>query len=347
MRRSRAKTGWGRNASWVLVAATLGLSLAPPAHAQAPDEPSLADKETARELFREGDEKFREGDYDAALKAFAAADDIMGVPTTGVERARTLMNLGRLLEATEHLQRIMRIPSEPGENEIQKTARHEAATMLEEVRSRIPSLRVVVEGDGGEVAMFVDGVEVPPSAHDFPRKVDPGEHEVRIAAPGFRPEERTVQIDERQEEVVTITLTAVDGGAAVVDPWTDGADVDDGDGEGVNGYAVMMWTGFAFSAAGAIAGTVTGVMSIAKAKDLESDEKCGGPQCSQTFIDERDSALPIAHVSTASFAVAGLGATIGTIGLLLYVSDDDESAGDAATVTPVIGPTTIGISGTF
>lgn len=323
------------------------MSLAPPVGAQTADEPSLADKETARELFREGDEKFRAGRYEAALKAFAAADDIMGVPTTGVERARTLMKLGQLLEATEHLQRIMRIPSEPGENEIQKTARQEAATMLEEVRSRIPSLRVVVEGGGGaEVAMFVDGVEVPPSAHDFPRKVDPGEHQVRVVVPGFRPEEREVRVDEEQEEVVTITLTAVDDDAPVVDPWKDDVEAGEGDGSGVDGYAVMMWTGFAFAAAGAIAGTVTGVMSIAKAKDLESEEKCGGPQCSQEYIDERDDALPIAHVSTASFAVAGVGAAIGTIGLILYVGDDEPS-GDAATITPLIGPMSLGLSGTF
>lgn len=325
---------------------TLGLSLPHSALAQPPDEPSLADKETARELFREGDEKFREGDYDAALKAFAAADDIMGVPTTGVERARTLMKLQKLLEATEHLQRIMRIPSEPGENEIQKTARQEAAKMLEEVRSRIPSLRVVVEGDGGaDVAMFVDDVEVPPSAHDFPRKVDPGAHEVRVIVPGFRPEERTVTVDEQQEEVLTITLTPVDGEAPVVDPWKGGSEADEGDGAGVNGYAVMMWTGFAFAAAGAIAGTVTGAMSIAKAKDLESADKCDGPKCSQKHIDERDGALPIAHVSTASFAVAGVGAAIGTIGLFLYLGDDERA--DTAVVTPVIGPTSIGVAGRF
>ena len=326
----------------------LTVSAAPDVDAQpARHEPSLADKETARELFREGDEKYRAGDYEAALKAFAAADDIMGVPTTGVERARSLMKLGRLLEAAEHLQRIVRIPSEPDENEIQKTARQEAQTMLEEVRSRIPSLRVVVEGnEDAAVAMFVDGSEVPPSAHDFPRKVDPGKHQVRVVAAGFRPEERTVEVDEKQEEVLTITLTAVDGEAPVADPWKGVGAPSDEEGGGVNGYAVMMWTGFGVAVAGAVAGTVTGVMSIAKAKDLESDGKCGGPTCSPEFIDERDRALPIAHVSTASFVVAGAGAVIGTIGLILYVRDD-ESSGDAATITPVIGPTSLGLRGTF
>ena len=182
--------------------------------------------------------------------------------------------------------------------------------MLEEVRARIPSLRIVVEGDGGgQVSMFVDGVEVPPSAHDFPRKVDPGEHVVRVMVAGFRPEERTVQVDERQEEVVTITLTPTDGDAPVVDPWGGGSDAEEDDGSGVNGYAVMMWTGFAFAAAGAIAGTVTGAMSIAKKGDLE--EKCGGESCTQELIDERNSALPIAHVSTASFVVAGVAGVIG------------------------------------
>jgi len=326
-----------------LVASTLAVA-APSAQAQPPDEPSLADKETARELFREGDEKYRAGDYEGALKAFAAADDIMGVPTTGVERARSLMKLGRLLEATEHLQRIVRIPSEPGENEVQKTARQEAATMLEEVRARIPSLRVEVKGSGGaEVSMVVDGVAIPPSAHDFPRKVDPGEHEIRVAAAGYQPEEESVQVDERQEKVVTIALTPLDDDTAVVDPWQSGPDPTDEEGGG-NGYAIMMWTGFGFAAAGAIVGTVTGAMSIAK-KDQLQDE-CGGVECPADKIQERDDALVVAHVSTASFVVAGVGAAIGTVGLILNLrSDDDDEA--AATITPLIGPTSIGLRGTF
>jgi tetratricopeptide (TPR) repeat protein len=320
----------------------LGLGLLGTAHvswAQA-DGPSLADKETARQLFRDGDEKFRAGDYESALKAFAAADDIMRVPTTGLERARTLDRLSLLLEAAEHLQRIIRIPQAPEENVVQQQARDEARAMLEEVRARIPSLEVLVAGAGdAEVKMLVDDVEVPPSAQGFPRKVDPGMHRVQVVAAGFKPAEKSIEVTEGRQEKLTLTLESAGGGASVVDPWSNGQP-DDADGGG-NGYAIMMWTGFGVGAAGVIVGSITGAMSLAKRSDLE--DKCGGAECPADLLKERDDALPIAHVSTAGFVIGGVGLALGTVGLVLNVRSDDSTVA----VAPWIGPTSAGVRGSF
>ena len=45
-------------------------------------DPSAADKETARALMNEGRTDRDKGDLKAAVKAFAAADALMHVPTT-------------------------------------------------------------------------------------------------------------------------------------------------------------------------------------------------------------------------------------------------------------------------
>jgi hypothetical protein len=63
----------------VLTAGTIPVGAQEPEPEPVQDGPSAADKETARTLFRDGDEKFRAKDYEAALKAFLAADEIMGV----------------------------------------------------------------------------------------------------------------------------------------------------------------------------------------------------------------------------------------------------------------------------
>jgi len=80
----------------LLVTCTLAASLGL-ASAVAAAEPSPADKETARGLMAEGRSGRDKGDLKGALKAFAAADSIMHVPTTGVEVARTQAALGQLV----------------------------------------------------------------------------------------------------------------------------------------------------------------------------------------------------------------------------------------------------------
>jgi hypothetical protein len=42
-------------------------------------------RERARGLMDQGDVSMAAGDHEAALAAYRAADDIMGVPTTGLE----------------------------------------------------------------------------------------------------------------------------------------------------------------------------------------------------------------------------------------------------------------------
>jgi hypothetical protein len=50
-------------------------------------EPSPGEKETARALMDEGDRKLSKQDLRGALQAYQGADQIMGVPTTGLEVA--------------------------------------------------------------------------------------------------------------------------------------------------------------------------------------------------------------------------------------------------------------------
>ena len=234
--------------------------------------PTLQQKETARELFREGDEKYRQGDYDGALKAFAAADDIMKLPTTGLERGRTLMMLKRLLEASEVLGRVTRIARKADELEAQQQARNEAQRLIDEARARIPSLRVTVQGVPEQVAvrMTVDDVEVPASAQDFPQKLNPGPHVVRITAPGFHPEERDVSLGEGAKEELEIMMRPTGDGDTTVDPWAGGQPPDGDTGDaGVNPYTVMIIAGFGVGAVGFVTGAITGAITLQRVDELK------------------------------------------------------------------------------
>ena len=77
---------------------------------------------------------------------------------------------------------IARMPTASDETEKSVEARTEAARLAEELRPRIPTLRVKIQGlPPGETAhLSIDGVVVPDAALIEPQKVDPGKHVVVV-----------------------------------------------------------------------------------------------------------------------------------------------------------------------
>jgi isocitrate lyase len=72
-------------------------------------------RNTARDLMDQGDERVAHQDYAAALTLYRAAHDIMNVPTTGIEVARTLSSLGKLVEARDAALEVLKLPEAPNE----------------------------------------------------------------------------------------------------------------------------------------------------------------------------------------------------------------------------------------
>lgn len=179
-------------------------------------EPSVADKETARTLMKEGDEKFAAKDYAGALKAYQAAHAIMNVPTTGLPLAKAQVERGLLVEARDTLLQVSRHPRESKENPAFAQARDEAASLAQKVAARIPSVQINIEGPGAgvKIEVTVDGVSIPPATLGTPRKVNPGQHTILASASGFQTVTRDVTLKEGEEEKVTLQLKPGAAGAA-------------------------------------------------------------------------------------------------------------------------------------
>jgi hypothetical protein len=319
-----------------LCALVFAASVAAPALAE---EPSLADKETARSLFFEGDERYRAGDFEAALEAFRAADAIMGVPTTGVEVGRTLAKLGRLLEAVEVLQRVANLPLAPGENTLQVQARAEASELLERTRSEVPSIQVTVEGIGSAVpALRIDGRVIPASAHTFPRKVDPGEHLVEVSAEGFREKRRRVRVEKARHERLVFVLEPLEETSATLD---DPAAETPDDSAGIfEALPIWAWVGFGVGGAGMLGGGIAGGITLARVGELE--DRCAGHACPTSERERLEEARAVAHGATASFVIGGAGLAVGLAGLVWMMVGEEEPA-----VTPIAGPGFVGFGGRF
>src|SRR5688500_3409778 len=122
-------------------------------------EPTEAEKKKARVLMEEGDDFSSKRDYAHALEKYQAADALMGVPTTGIEVARTLASLGKLVEARDIALKITRSPVLPKEPDVFAKARQNAQTLADQLATRIPSIEVVVKGaaPGARIDIRIDG----------------------------------------------------------------------------------------------------------------------------------------------------------------------------------------------
>lgn len=177
-------------------------------------EPTSADRETARNLLKEGDEKFAAKDFAGAIKAYQAAHSIMQLPTTGLALAKAQIEKGFLVEARDTLLQVSRLSKEPGEKPVQGQARDEATQLAGKIADRIPSLLITVDGPPADsVTVTVDGAVVPPATLGAARKVNPGSHTIVATAAGYQTTTRILSIKEGDNEKVALALKSGSGTA--------------------------------------------------------------------------------------------------------------------------------------
>jgi tetratricopeptide (TPR) repeat protein len=310
---------------------------------------SLADKETARALMDEGDQKRDAKDYKAALAAYEKADAIMHVPTTGLEVARMQAQLGLLLEARETLGRVVRIPPKDKEPQAFVNARKAADQLNDELGRRIPAVQLVITGvDAGQVPeVTIDNEPLPPAVLNVPRKVNPGTHNIVVKA-GGNEKKIEVSVVEKETKTVNVDLKekpAESGKTVKVDT----SNVDES-----STPKILMFGGFGLAVVGIGVGSVTGLMSMSKVDEIK--ENCNAEnKCRSDQAGAIDDAKMLGNISTLAFAAGGLGAAIGIVGLVMMSGSKESSTppgttAKAATLVktqPVVGAGYLGLSGTF
>ncbi len=109
------------------------------------------------------------------------------------------------------------------------------------------------------------------------------------------------------------------------------------------GLSPLVYVGFGVGGAALLVGAITGGISLSNASTLQ--DECGGDVCPTDRQEDIDSMITLANVSNVSFALAGVGAAVGLIALLVF--DSDESKAQEATVKPQVGVGFMGFSGRF
>ena len=324
--RPRAPARPARARGCFVCASLLGaLALAPrPALAAPPDAaPSERERAEARRLGEEALALYEKGEWAAAYDGFARADAIMHAPTLGLLMARCQRKLDKLGRARELYEEVAAADIAEGAPEQFATAKADAQRELAELVARIPSLSLYLRDAPPGARVLLDGTELDASKLGSPMAADPGDHEIRVEAPGRAAVVRHLLLHEGTNESLELAVGAAEPGS------------DDVSGGSLAPAAVA----FALGAAGRGMGAITGGLALAKANDIES--RCVDGHCPAADEAAADDARLLGTLSTAGFVIGGVGVATGVVLAIVQpggAGDGEPAAPQAAQLTFELSP---------
>jgi hypothetical protein len=284
------------------------------------DEPTAADKETARGLMDRGDELTAEGDKTAALKAYEGAYSVVRVPSTGAALARTLAALGRFAEAKRIADEVIAMPTRPNEPDVFVSARAEAEKISADAAPKIAKLTVTIQGASGPgTTITLDGKEIAADELAKGVDVDPGDHVVTATATDAKGETRA-SLAAGETRSVTVKLVSKKQAEVIAKPATT--------------TSSKRTLGFVIGGIGivglATAG-VTGAMLLSR--DQKIKDNCPNKECNREGRDLIDGNKPLFAINAVAWGVGLVG-----LGMGAYLVLSSKSGAETPTET-ALGPT--------
>ncbi len=298
-----------------------------------------------------GDEQVDKGDLDGALASYRAAHELMHVPTTGLEVARTFAKLGKLVEGRDAALEVLHMPAKPRDPRPFKVARAAAESLARELAPQIPSLRLELtpKPEADQTSLEIDQRSVPLAAVGLAYALNPGEHRIQVAVNGYRTIVREISLPPGETQTLHVDLVplpkpkvavqkapaASPAPSAAARPAPEVPALSDPLGSAIppapaaRSSTWPQWLGFSLGGAGLVAGSVAGLLSLDRARAAQN--YCDGNVCPPEARRDRDMALTMANISNVAFGVALLGTGIGLTSWLL--SDGAPPPSSQASVT--------------
>ncbi len=345
------------SASALLVA----LALAIPASAQPVDD---ATRNAARELAHRAGEAYKTGDYEKAQDLYHRSYALIPAPTLSLREARSLVKLGRLVEAAEAYVRTTRTPLEADSPRPFRDAVQQAYDELGKLRPRIPQLKIVVKGqekDDGRLTVTMDGKPVAAALIGVSGPANPGKHTLTATTESGATANGSVTLKEGELKSIELDLDHSKVGAAsppppatqppptASKPVTPPPGGDQGTGHG-SMQRTLGFVGLGIGAAGLGVGVITGLMATSRYNSAKTE--CPAHRCvtGSQGAKDLDSFRALRTVSTVGYVVGGVGVAAG-VALLLTAPKSTPAAEHAALDkprwTPFVGLGSAGVAGTF
>lgn len=309
-------------------------------------DPSDADRAAARALAQEGQVALDRKNFAVAADRFERADLLVHAPTLLLALGRAQIGLGKLVEAHENFARIQREGVAPGSPKPWTRAYEDAAKEMEAVAARLPWVVIRVNGAPNPY-LTVDGTPVPRAVLGIKRPVNPGKHELRVIADGYRPVKRTFALAEGQSTTLDIDLEAEPEPQPLAPmapppvPLPPPVNNTDGKAQRSIGYVALGVGG-----AGVVVGAVAGGLFLAKRSQLAND--CPASQCPPGHEQDVTRYRQFGTVSTVGLVVGAVGVATGAVLLLSAPSAKRETArGPAIEWSAYVQADRIGVRGVF
>ncbi|HZO12675.1 MAG TPA: hypothetical protein VFB62_05445 [Polyangiaceae bacterium] len=211
----------------------------------------------------------------------------------------------------------------------------------EQVERDVPTIVIAARDADADVAdaqVYLDGKLVSKRLDGNALELDPGPHEVRLVR-GKREQRQSVVIRQGEKNRV-VRIDFAKPAAAKKPPRKPPPKKPPQ--EPARGFdmPVLSWIGFSTGAAALAVGAVTGIVALVKGDELET--VCEAGICHPPEKRDLEAGLAVAHVSTISFAVAGVGIAVGIVGLLVMGNDDEAEKKAKAGAMLSLGPGSIG-----
>src|SRR5580658_9733307 len=152
--------------------------------AMAAAQEDQANVAAARELGIQGVRLADGGDCNGAMDRLVRAEQLHHAPTTAERLAECQIKLGKLVDGTEGLRRVIREVLPPSAPRAFFAAQERANALLAEARPKIAELKIAVAAPtDADFSVTIDGIPLPRANLNVNRPIDPGEHVVEATGP--------------------------------------------------------------------------------------------------------------------------------------------------------------------
>jgi hypothetical protein len=287
---------------------------------------SDTDAKAAAQLFQQGRDSMKRGEYAIACEKFGESQRLAQAPGTLLNLAACSEKLGRIQSAAKAL-RAARQLLVPGDSRIGYIDAQIAA-----IEPRVPRVTIRLPEALEDGLVSVDGDPVSHTRLRDPIALDPGRHEIALTIADHEDSSVVINLVEGATETVqlnpgpatTPALAPIPREQPNERPALVAIEPKQETHSSGSGRRTAAYIAFGVGGAGLVVGTVTGLLVLSKKSTMEAN--CDDDfACNSAGLDAASAGQTFSTISTLSFIAAAAGAGVGAY--LLLSSDSDTALG--------------------
>jgi hypothetical protein len=283
-------------------------------------DPAVADQ--AADLFRQGREAMKGGNYGGACALFEASHRVDPAPGTLLNVAFCSEKLGRLRRAAEALESFLATTDAADER------RTRAAALLADVTERTPRVSIrLPTWVARDAQVLVDGDSIAPEQWKAAVRLDPGRHVIEVRVPRSADQRRTLEVKERDRLVETFEFPRTSEPKRDSNPRTRTRM------PARNDLPAAFYVSLGVGVGGLV--TAAGSSAIVLLEESTVEKECDGPdnkQCSPAGIEAGERGKRFLTVQAVSLPIGVAGMALA--GYLWFSAKRDASAKVGIAVAP-------------